>query len=137
MFGVPNEKGRQEILNIHTRNMPMDKSVDLPYISKITHGFVGADIESLIKEAAMNVIRRNINELNIKEGNNIPKAVLEKLTVTMDDFREALRFVRPSAMREVLVERPSVGWNDVGGLGEVKDHLKEAIDWPIKHPDSF
>ena len=141
MFGVPNEKGRLEILNIHTRNMPLDQSkdkgVDLAYISKITHGFVGADIESLIKEAAMNVIRRNINELNVKEGENIPKGVLEKLTVTMDDFREALRFVRPSAMREVLVERPSVGWEDVGGLDAVKVQLKEAIEWPLKHPDSF
>ncbi len=137
MFGVPNEKGRLEILNIHTRNMPLDKSVDLGYISKITHGFVGADIESLIKEAAMNVIRRNINELNVKEGENIPKTALEKLIVTMDDFREALRFVRPSAMREVLVERPSVGWDDVGGLDQVKAQLKEAIEWPLKHPDSF
>jgi transitional endoplasmic reticulum ATPase len=137
MFGVPNEKGRLEILNIHTRNMPMEKTVDLPYIAKITHGFVGADIESLIKEAAMNVIRRNINELNVKEGENIPKTVLEKLTVAMDDFREALRFVRPSAMREVLVERPSIGWEDVGGLQDVKAQLKEAIEWPLKHPDSF
>jgi transitional endoplasmic reticulum ATPase len=137
MFGVPNEKGRLEILNIHTRNMPLDKNVELGYISKITHGFVGADIESLIKEAAMNVIRRNINELNVKEGDNIPKTVLEKLIVTMDDFREALRFVRPSAMREVLVERPSVGWADVGGLEQVKAQLKEAIDWPLKHPDAF
>ncbi len=137
MFGVPNEKGRLEIWKIHTRNMPIDKDVDLRYLAAITHGFVGADIESLIKEAAMNVIRRNINELNVKENENIPKAALEKLVVTMDDFREALRFVRPSAMREVMVERPSVGWDDVGGLEQVKAQLKEAIEWPLKHPDSF
>ncbi len=137
MFGVPNEKGRHEIWKIHTRNMPIDKSVDLKYLSAITHGFVGADIESLIKEAAMNVIRRNINELNVKENENIPKAVLENLIVTMDDFREALRFVRPSAMREVLVERPSVKWEDVGGLEQVKSQLTEAIEWPIKNPEAF
>ena len=137
MLGVPNEKGRLEILNIHTRNMPLDKNVDMKYLAAITHGFVGADLESLIKEAAMNVIRRNINELNIKESENIPKNVLEKLIVRMDDFREALRFVRPSAMREVLVERPSTKWEDVGGLDMVKSQLKEAVEWPLKHPDSF
>ncbi len=137
MLGVPNERGRLEILNIHTRNMPLDKNVDMKYLAAITHGFVGADLESLIKEAAMNVIRRNINELNIKESENIPKNVLEKLIVRMDDFREALRFVRPSAMREVLVERPSTKWEDVGGLDMVKSQLKEAVEWPLKHPDSF
>ncbi len=137
MLGVPNEAGRLEILNIHTRNMPLEKNVDLKYLAGITHGFVGADLESLIKEAAMNVIRRNINELNIKESENIPKSVLEKLIVRMDDFREALRFVRPSAMREVLVERPSIKWEDVGGLEQVKNQLKEAVEWPLKHPDAF
>ncbi|MCL4399596.1 CDC48 family AAA ATPase [Candidatus Parvarchaeota archaeon] len=137
MFGVPNERGRLEILKIHTRNMPLDKGVDLAYLSKITHGFVGADLESLIKEAAMNVIRRNINELNIKENENIPKSVLERLVVGMDDFREALRFVRPSAMREVLVEKPNIKWEDVGGLERVKQQLREAIEWPLKNPDAF
>ena len=137
MIGVPNEKGRLEILKIHTRNMPLDKNVELEYLSRITHGFVGADLESLIKEAAMNVIRRNINELNLKENENIPKNVLEKLIVKMDDFREALRFVRPSAMREVLVEKSNVVWGDIGGLERVKSQLKEAVEWPLKYPDAF
>lgn len=137
MIGVPNEKGRLEILKIHSRNMPMEKSVDLPYLSRITYGFVGADLESLIKEAAMNVIRRNINELNLKENENIPKAALEKLVVRMDDFREAIRFVRPSALREVLIEKPNVTWSDVGGLDRVKAQLMEAVEWPLKHPDAF
>jgi transitional endoplasmic reticulum ATPase len=137
MIGVPNDTGRLEILKIHTRNMPMEKTVDLAYLSKITYGFVGADLESLVKEAAMNVIRRNISELNLKENENIPKSVLEKLVVKMDDFTEALRFVRPSAMREVLVEKPNVGWKDIGGLERVKEQLKEAVEWPLKYPDAF
>ncbi len=137
MIGVPDVKGRLDILKIHTRHMPLEKSVNLDYLSKITHGFVGADLESLIKEAAMNVIRRNINDLNIKENENIPKAALEKLIVKMDDFVEALRFVRPSAMREVFVERPNVKWEDVGGLDRVKEQLIEAIEWPLKHPEAF
>ncbi|MCW1301883.1 MAG: CDC48 family AAA ATPase [Candidatus Parvarchaeota archaeon] len=139
-IGVPDQKGRLEILKIHTRRMPLDnsnKKVDLEYLSKITHGFVGADIEALVKEAAMNVIRRNISELNIKESENIPKKVLDNLVVTQDDFIEALRFVRPSAMREVLVEKPNVKWEDVGGLENVKRQLIEAIEWPIKYPDAF
>ncbi len=137
MIGVPSQEGRLSILKIHTRRMPIGKDVDLGYLAGITHGFVGADLESLIKEAAMNVIRRNINELNIKESENIPKAVLEKLIVMMDDFREALRFVRPSAMREVLIERPNIHWEDVGGLERVKKQLAEAVEWPIKHRDAF
>lgn len=140
IIGVPNEKGRLDILKIHTRNMPLDKSVGpegLEYLARITHGFVGADLESLIKEAAMNVIRRNINDLNLKENENIPKAALEKLVVKMDDFREALRFVRPSAMREVFIEKPNIKWSDVGGLERVKEQLKEAVEWPLKHPDAF
>ncbi len=140
-IGVPNERGRLEILKIHTRSTPLDKSEDnkvsLEYLARITHGFVGADLESLVKEAAMNVIRRNINELNIKEDENIPRSVLEKLVIGMDDFREALRFVRPSAMREIQVERPDVKWNDIGGLSSVKQQLVEAIEWPLKYPAAF
>ncbi len=117
--------------------MPLDKSVDLEYLAKITHGFVGADIEALVREAAMNVVRRNINELNIKENESIPKKTLEKLVVTMDDFSEALRFVRPSAMREVLIERPNIKWSDVGGLDAIKRQLKETIEWPLLYPDAF
>jgi len=136
-IGVPDEKGRLEIFKIHTRRMPLDKSVDLEYLAKITHGFVGADIEALVREAAMNVVRRNINELNIKENESIPKKTLEKLVVTMDDFSEALRFVRPSAMREVLIERPNIKWSDVGGLDAIKRQLKETIEWPLLYPDAF
>ena len=136
-IGVPDQNGRLEILKIHTRRMPLEKTVDLPYLSKITHGFVGADIEALVKEAAMNVIRRNISELNIKESENIPKKVLDNLVVTQDDFMEALKYVRPSAMREVMVEKPNVKWSDVGGLENLKKQLVEAIEWPIKYPDAF
>ncbi len=136
-IGVPDERGRLQILKIHTRRVPLDKSVDLEYLARITHGFVGADIEALVKEAAMNAIRRNMNELNLSESSKIPRSVLEKLYVTLDDFQEALRFVRPSALREVLIERPNVKWEDIGGLEEVKQRLIEAIEWPIKYPEAF
>ncbi len=140
-IGVPDEKGRLEIFKIHTRRMPLqtegEGKVDIEYLAKITHGFVGADIEALVREAAMNVIRRNIGELNIKENESIPKKTLEKLVVTMDDFSAALRFVRPSAMREVMIERPDVKWSDVGGLDQVKRQLRETIEWPLLYPDAF
>ncbi len=136
-IGIPNRKGRLEILKIHTRNMPLAEDVDLEKIADITHGFVGADLAALSKEAAMNVLRRILPEINLKEGEPIPKDVLEKLIVTMSDFREALKVVRPSVMREVLIETPKVGWKDIGDLEDVKQQLKEAVEWPIKHPDAF
>jgi len=136
-IGVPDKKGRLAILKIHTRNMPLDKSVDLDYLSSITHGFVGADLEALAKEAAMAVLRRMLPKLNLKEDDEIPKEVLERLIVTKKDFQEALRVVRPSAMREVLVETPNIKWKDVGGLDKVKQELKEAVEWPMKYPDAF
>ncbi|MEM3829977.1 MAG: CDC48 family AAA ATPase, partial [Conexivisphaerales archaeon] len=136
-IGVPDEKGRLQILKIHTRKVPLDKEVDLEYLARITHGFVGADLEALVKEAAMNAIRRNMDELNISEDERIPRSVLEKLYLTMEDFREALRFVRPSAMREVLIERPNVRWEDIGGLNAVKQRLVEIIEWPLKYPNAF
>ncbi|MBS3172500.1 CDC48 family AAA ATPase [Candidatus Woesearchaeota archaeon] len=137
VFGVPDQKGRLEVLKIHTRNMPLTKEVNLEEIARITHGFVGADLSALCKEAAMSVLRRNLPELNLKEKETIPKEFLAKLRITEKDFKEALRLVRPSAMREVLVEKPNVKWTDIGGLLGVKQELNEVIEWPIKHADAF
>ena len=136
-IGVPNKEGRLNVLKIHTRNMPLSKDVGLKEIADITHGFVGADISALTKEAAMIVLRRILPELKLKEEESIPKEILEKLRVTHDDFKEALKVVRPSALREVLIETPNVSWTDIGGLENVKQELKEAVEWPLKHPDSF
>jgi len=139
-IGVPDKKGRLEILKIHTRNMPLAKNVKLQDLAKVTHGFVGADLNSLAKEAAMIVLRRILPELKargIEEGVPIPKEILEKLMVYHKDFLEALKMVRPSAMREVLVETPDVGWEDIGGLEEIKDKLKESVEWPLKFPNKF
>jgi len=136
-IGVPDKKGRLEILKIHTRNMPLTKDVDLKYLSNITHGFVGADLSALSKEAAMNVLRRILPDLKLKEDEAIPQNLLDKLKVKKEDFKEALKYVQPSAMREVLVESPNIKWEDVGGLNHAKQELKEAIEWPLKYPDSF
>jgi transitional endoplasmic reticulum ATPase len=136
-IGVPDRKGRLEILKIHTRNMPLTKDVDLEKIADVTYGFVGADLAAISKEAAMNVLRKILPEIKLKEGEKIPKDVLEKIKVTMDDFKQALKIVRPSAMREVLIEVPKVKWEDVGGLGSVKQQLIEAVEWPLKHPQVF
>ncbi len=136
-IGVPDKKGRLEILKIHTRNMPLTKDVDLKEFAGITHGFVGADLSALCKEAAMTVLRRLLPRIKLKEDEPIPKDLLDKLKVTKKDFREGLKFVQPSAMREVLVESPNVRWEDLGGLETAKQELKEAIEWPLKYPDSF
>lgn len=134
--GVPGKKGRRTILGIHTRGMPLTKTVNLDEIASITHGFVGADLEALTKEAAMNVLRNNLNKIKLDEE-RIPKEILDKLVVNQDDFLDALKVVRPSAMREVLVEIPNITWEDVGGLDSVKRELKEAVEWPLKYPESF
>ena len=139
-IGVPDKIGRLEILKIHTRNMPLAKDVNLKEIAKVTHGFVGADLNSLAKEAAMIVLRRILPDLKmegIEEGEQIPKEILEKLMVNQNDFVDALKVVRPSAMREVLVETPDVGWESIGGLLDVKNKLKEAVEWPLKNPGMF
>ncbi len=136
-IGVPGKEGRLNILKIHTRNMPLAKDVDLKELADITHGFVGADLAALTKEAAMIVLRRVLPELKLQDGETIPKEVLEKLQVTKKDFMDALKVVRPSAMREVLIEVPNVKWEDIGGLDKVKQELKEAVEWPLKHPESF
>ena len=135
-IGVPNKQGRLEILQIHTRGMPLAEDVDLEKIANITHGFVGADLEALCKEAAMRALRRIIPEIDF-EKETIPAEVLNKISVTMNDFMEALKEVEPSAMREVLVEVPNVRWSDVGGLKEAKLELQEAVEWPLKYSEIF
>ena len=134
-IGVPDSEEREEILEIHTRNMPLAEDVDLHKLASTTHGFVGADLESLCKEAAMRVVRRIIPE--IKNDEEIPEEVLKKIVVTNDDFKSALKEIQPSALREVLVQVPNVKWDDVGGLDDVKQELKEAVEWPLKHPEKF
>lgn len=139
-IGVPDRNGRLEILKIHTRNMPLFKEVDLEKISDITHGFVGADLSALAKEAAMIVLRRLLPDLKlegIEEDHQFPEEILEKLQIGQEDFLEALKTVRPSAMREVLVETPRVSWSDIGGLTEVKQRLQEAVEWPMKCKERF
>ncbi len=137
-LGVPNKDGRKEILQIHTRGMPLDKRVDIDKIAEITYGYVGADISALSKEAAMYALRRILPSLSeIKEDKPIPTEILKKLIVTKDDFDHALKIVEPSAMREVLIEIPNVKWEDIGGLADVKRQLKETIEWPLKYPDAF
>ncbi|MBU1199710.1 MAG: CDC48 family AAA ATPase [Nanoarchaeota archaeon] len=136
-IGVPNVEGRLTVLKIHTRNMPLDKSVDLNKFAQITHGFVGADLASLAREAAMTVLRRVVGDTQLKEGEPIPTAILEKLILRQSDFREALKVVRPSALREVLIEIPNVKWDDIGGLKDVKQELIEAVEWPLKHKADF
>ena len=134
---VPNRNGRLEILKIHTRNMPMSKDVDLNWLSDITYGYVGADLWALAKEAAMSALRRVLPEIKWKDETELPREVMEKLIVTKEDFENALHMVEPSAMREVLVEIPKVKWTDIGGLEEVKQGLKEMVEWPLKSPESF
>lgn len=135
-IGIPDKKGRYDILRIHTQGMPMEESVDLDYISKVTHGFVGADLQALSKEAAMGALRRIIPEVDL-EQDRIPSDTLQKIRITSEDFREALREVRPSALREVLVQIPDVSWDDVGGLAQLKTELQESIEWPIQHTKAF
>ena len=135
-IGIPDDEGRFDILSIHTRGMPIDETVDLKQISKTTHGFVGADLEVLSKEAAMRSLRRILPEIDLDEE-KISSEILQKIQVTSDDFREALKEVRPSALREVQVQIPDVSWDDVGGLGELKEELKEAVEWPIKYKDAY
>ncbi|MBW2997786.1 CDC48 family AAA ATPase [Candidatus Woesearchaeota archaeon] len=136
-IGVPDKKGRLDILKIHTRNMPLGKDVDLKEIAGVTHGFVGADLSSLAKEGAMIVLRKVLPELQLEKDEAIPKDTLEKLRLTQRDFWDALKVVSPSAMREVLVEVPNVKWEDIGGLENVKQDLREAVEWPLKSPEVF
>ena len=135
-IGIPDDEGRFDILSIHTRGMPINEKVNLKQISKTTHGFVGADLEVLSKEAAMRSLRRILPEIDLDED-KISSEILQKIEITSDDFREALKEVRPSALREVQVQIPDVSWDDVGGLDELKDELREAVEWPIKHKEAY
>ncbi|RLG80071.1 MAG: AAA family ATPase, partial [Thermoprotei archaeon] len=133
---LPDKQGRLEILQIHTRNAPLSSDVNLRKIAEITHGYTGADLAALVKEAAMSALRRILPKIDLdREG--IPAGILEELKITMSDFLRALREVSPSGLREVLVEVPEVRWGDIGGLEEVKQQLREAVEWPLKRPDSY
>jgi len=135
-IGIPDAEGRFDILSIHTRGMPIDEKVDLKQISKTTHGFVGADLEVLAKEAAMRSLRKILPEIDLDED-KISSEILQKIQISSDDFKDALKEVKPSALREVQVQTPNVTWDDVGGLDSLKEELREAIEWPIKHKEAF
>jgi len=135
-IGVPDEIGREEVLKIHTRGMPLSDDVNLGRLADETHGFVGADIESLTKEAAMRALRRYLPEIDLDEE-EVPASLIDRMIVKRDDFRGALNEVEPSAMREVLVELPKVAWDDVGGLEDAKHNVKESIEWPLNSPERF
>jgi len=135
-IGVPDKQGRHEVLQIHTRGMPLAEDVDLKKLADMTHGYTGADLSALGRETAMKALRRYLPQINLEEE-RIPPSVLEKMEVKMDDFVNAYKEVTPTAMREVYIEVSSVHWDDVGGLGDVKQHLKEAVEWPLKSPEIF
>ncbi|MBX7533745.1 CDC48 family AAA ATPase [Qipengyuania sp. 1XM1-15A] len=136
VIGVPDEKGRREILGIHTRGMPLGDKVDLTELAKATYGFVGADIAALAREAAIDAVRRIMPKIDLDER-TIPPEVLDELCVTREDFLSALKRVQPSAMREVMVQMPNVGWDNIGGVGDAIEKLKEGIELPMKNPDAF
>jgi len=135
-IGVPDKKGRNEMLQIHTRNMPLAEDVDIKRLSDITHGYTGADISSLSREAAMKALRRYTPEINLEEE-RVPPEILDKMVVKEDDFLSAYREITPTAMREVYVEVPSVRWKEVGGLDEIKNALVQSVEWPLKRPEVF
>ncbi|MBS7647088.1 MAG: CDC48 family AAA ATPase [Candidatus Bathyarchaeia archaeon] len=135
-IGVPDKQGRYEILQIHTRGMPLAEDVDLKKLAEMTHGYTGADLAALCRETAMKALRRYLPQINLEEE-RIPPEVLEKMEVKMEDFLNAYKEVTPTAMREVYIEVPTVHWDDIGGLEEVKQELKEAVEWPLKNPEIF
>ncbi len=134
-FGVPNNKGRKEIFQIHTRGMPIEDNVNLDRYAEITHGFVGADIMAVSREAAMFSLRRILPKINLDEP--IPSEIIQELKIEDGDFTKAINLIEPSAMREVMVEIPDAGWDDIGGLEEIKQELIEAVEWPLDHPKLF
>ncbi|BAN90334.1 cell division protein CDC48 [Aeropyrum camini SY1 = JCM 12091] len=134
----PDKRARAEILKVHTRNMPLAEDVDLDKLAEMTHGYTGADLAALAKEAAMAALRRFIREGKINfEAKEIPASVLKELKVTMKDFIEAMKMIRPTLIREIYVEVPEVRWSDIGGLEDAKQALREAVEWPLKHPEIF
>lgn len=136
-ISVPDREARLNILKIHTRNMPLSKDVKLDNLASRTHGFVGADVSALTKEAAMSVLRRLLPEMNLEADGEVPKEILDKIIIKGEDFENAMKIVKPSALREVLVETPNIGWEDIGGMERTKQDLKETVEWPVKNPDSF
>ena len=135
-IGVPDKKGRYEILQIHTRGMPLAEDVDLKKLAEMTHGYTGADLSSLGRETAMKALRRYLPQIDLEEE-RVPPSVLEKMEVNMEDFLNAYKEITPTAMREVYIEVPTIHWTDIGGLDEVKQDLKEAVEWPMKSPEIF
>jgi transitional endoplasmic reticulum ATPase len=136
VIGVPDVSGRREILAIHTRGMPLERDVDLDDLARVTYGFVGADMSALAREAAMETLRRSVSRIDLDAG-EIPASVVENLRVTREDFTRALKRVQPSALREIMIEAPNVGWDDIGGLDEAKRELRDGIELPLRHPESF
>jgi transitional endoplasmic reticulum ATPase len=134
-IGVPSREGRKEVMQIHTRSMPLADDVNLDFLIDNSHGFVGADLAALAKEGAMKALRRYLPEIDLDLP--VPTEVLEKMIITMDDFKDALKEIEPSALREVLIEIPRTTWDDVGGLGELKQQLREAVEWPLNQPEVF
>jgi len=135
-IGVPDREGRNEIMDVHTRGMPISEDFDIDWILENTYGFVGADLAALVREAAMLALRRYLPEMDLEEE-TIPPEVLEKMEVRMDDFKGAIKDIEPSALREIYVEIPKITWDEVGGLEEVKDRLKESVEWPLSKPEEF
>ena len=135
-IGVPDREGRKEILDVHTRQMPIADDFDVDWVLENSYGFVGADLAALVREAAMKALRRYLPEIDLDED-TIPPEVLEKMEVRMDDFRVAIREIEPSALREIYVEIPDVSWESVGGLTEIKNRLKESVEWPLTKPELF
>ena len=135
-IGVPDKNGRAEIIGIHTRGMPISDDFEIDWLLDNTHGFVGADISALVREAAMKALRRYLPEIDLDEE-QIPAEVLEKMEVRMSDFKLAIKEIEPSALREIFLEVPEVSWEQVGGLKEVKERLKESIEWPLTKPEMF
>jgi transitional endoplasmic reticulum ATPase len=136
VVGVPDEPGRREVLGIHTRGMPLAPDVDLDDLARRTYGFVGADLAALCREAALEAVRRIMPRINLAEA-TIPTEILDALSVELRDFNNALKRVQPSAMREVMVEAPQIRWDDIGGLDQPRDRLREGVELPLKHPEAF
>lgn len=135
-IGVPDRVGRLEVLLIHTRGMPLAEDVDLKKLSDMTHGYTGADISALCREAAMKALRRYLPDMNIEED-RVPPTLLQSMEIKSEDFTAAFREITPTAMREVYIEIPNVQWSDIGGLEKIKSELKEVVEWPLKYPQAF
>ncbi|MBO1073487.1 CDC48 family AAA ATPase [Roseomonas marmotae] len=135
VIGVPDQDGRRQVLAIHTRGMPLGEDVDLDALARMSYGFVGADLSALAREAAMDTVRRALPQINLRDG--IPPEVLAGMRVCRADFENALKRIQPSALREIMIQIPNVGWNDIGGVGAAREQLREGVELPLRHPDSF